>query len=126
MYRHNIPIHLDQQDHLLVGLTARQVLLVGCGASLSYTLFNTTASLIPSLWGLILGAALAIFILCSSLLVSFLRPKGREIEQWAIIALLYLASPKIFLWLSNHEGNEPEATESEQGQETLSKEYEEW
>ena len=128
MFQHKIPIHLEQQDHLIAGLTPRQVLLLGCGASLSYTSFTNVSSAIPNLWGSALAIILAIVPAGLSTFTAFFQLRGRGLEQWAMITLLYFTSPKILLW-SLHEEDEAATTEQEKRKESEKQrrqEQEEW
>ena len=128
MFQHKIPIHLEQQYHLIAGLTPRQVLLLGCGASLSYTSFTSISSAIPDLWGLALAIILAIVPAGLSTLTAFFQLRGRGLEQWAMITLLYFISPKILLW-SLHEEDEAATTEQEKRKDGEKQHYqgrEEW
>ena len=42
---YELPTHLDVQDTLLFGLTARQLVRLAVGASIAYAIWNQTAAL---------------------------------------------------------------------------------
>jgi hypothetical protein len=100
--QHEIPTHLNVEDKLIFGLTARQFLYVLVGASLAYGLWEQTADA-PSalrvsvtLACLLIGAALAL-----------VRPFGRPLEEWLLAGLVYTSRPRRSTW----QPREPEAAE---------------
>jgi hypothetical protein len=93
MTRHEVPTHLNVEDTLLLGLTARQLgVLVGC-AALAYRLWLQWPAL-P------LGVRFGLAGVCVlvGLLVAFVRPGERPLEQWALAGLAYLATPRRATW----------------------------
>lgn len=106
MYKHKIPVHLEQEEVFVWGMTGRQILIVGCGVALGYLFFTDVIGVISATWGILLAA------LCAGLTVSlftfaaFKRILGRGLEQWAVIGLLFLFSPHLYLWAPLDEESE--------------------
>jgi len=91
--RHEIPTHLNVEDRALFGLSLRQVMVLTCGASASYSLWSLWPDLATSI-----RIALAASCFVAAVLVALIRPAGRGIDTWAFIALGYLASPRSSVW----------------------------
>jgi hypothetical protein len=99
--RHEIPTHLDVEDKLLFGLTARQFLYLVVGCSLAYGVWQQ-----PALAeGLRLGLAVA--CAAGAAVVALVRPLGRPLEEWVVAGLFYAASPRQSTW----QPREPRLTE---------------
>jgi PrgI family protein len=89
---HEIPTHLDVEDKLLFGLTARQFLYLVVGCSLAYGAWQQPL-LAP---GLRLGVAAACGLVAVA--VALLRPLGRPLEEWIVAGLFYAVSPRQAAW----------------------------
>jgi hypothetical protein len=90
---HEIPTHLDVEDRLLFGLTARQFLYLVVGCSLAYGVWQQPAELPAALRG-----GLTLVCLLAAALVALLRPLGRPLEEWIVAAAFYAASPRRATW----------------------------
>ncbi|GCE20911.1 PrgI family protein [Dictyobacter kobayashii] len=97
-YKHKIPIHLEVADHIILGLTVRQLLLIGSGIALGYTLWNSLAFLNSSDIGMICNMLCSLVPVAIGMAAAFLQPAARGLEQWAMVWLLYILTPKIYLW----------------------------
>jgi hypothetical protein len=80
---HEIPTHLDVEDKLLFGLTARQFLYLVVGCSLAYGVWQQ-----PGLADGVRGG----------LAVALVRPLGRPLEEWVVAGVFYAASPRQSTW----------------------------
>jgi PrgI family protein len=90
---HELPTHLQVEDVLLAGLTARQLLRLMIGASLAYGLWDQAISLpIP------IRAVLAAVLAAAGLLVALFQPGGRPLDQWVLAALLFALLPRRLVW----------------------------
>ncbi|MDE3228290.1 MAG: PrgI family protein [Chloroflexota bacterium] len=113
--RHELPTHLQVEDHLIAGLTVRQTLLLSAGLSVSYSLWRHLAgvqlsiqtALTPAhLAGLAALLALAVRLALAALpaaafaLVALARPADRPLEEWLVIVLRYMTLPKTLIWRS--------------------------
>ncbi|GHO96628.1 hypothetical protein KSF_066760 [Reticulibacter mediterranei] len=95
--RHTTPTHLGLPDKLLFGLTARQLLLLLLGGSLSYSFWLRLGVFLPPSWLLVrLISALPPVLL--SFLVAFVTLHNRPLELWALVGLCYLLLPKTAVW----------------------------
>jgi hypothetical protein len=90
---YELPTHLQVEDVLIAGLTARQLVRLMVGASLAYGLWDQTANL-PVLIRLAVTGALAL----AGLLLALVRPAGRPLDQWLLAALLFAVMPRRRLW----------------------------
>ena len=97
-YKHQIPIHLEVEDHLIAGLSARQLLMIGAGLALGYLVWSSLASLQVTTWGLLLAALLSLLPALLGAVAAFFRPASRGLEEWALVGTVYLAQPKRYLW----------------------------
>lgn len=95
MQQHKIPIHLEQEDKFLLGMTARQCLVIAVGGTLAYAALPSDFS---SLSSVIIGLIVSALLFLATLAVAFIRVQHRDLEQWMLIGLMYLSQPKCFLW----------------------------
>jgi PrgI family protein len=91
--QHEIPTHLNVEDKLLFGLTARQFLYVLSGASAAYALWEQLASAPQPL-----RLALTALCLLLAAAVTLLRPGGRPLEEWLVAGLIYIGRPRRATW----------------------------
>jgi len=93
MSRHEIPTHLNVEDAVLLGLSARQLATLMAGAALGYRLWLQWPTVpVPVRAGLA-GACLLV-----GLVLALVRPGGRSLEQWGLTAMAYLAAPRRRTW----------------------------
>lgn len=105
MRQHRIPLHLEQEEKFFFGLTPRQLLILAIGSTLTYAVIPNDLS--PASWAI--GLTVATLLALSTLAIAFVRVKNRDLEQWLLIVLIYLAQPKCFLWhplLEEEEGEQ--------------------
>jgi len=106
--RHEIPTHLNVEDKAFYGLSARQVMYLTVGSALSYGLWNQAPDL--PFAGRI---ALAVICLAVATALALVRPASRSLEEWAFIAVHYVAVPKASVWRPR----EPDPTSLRPGRE---------
>ncbi len=91
--RHEIPTHLNVEDKAFVGLSVRQLMNLIVGLSTAYAIWNDWPGLsIP------VRAGLAAACLIVAVVMTFVRPGGRPLEEWAFVGLHFLATPKLSVW----------------------------
>lgn len=92
-HRHEIPTHLNVEDKAFYGFSVRQVMYLTVGFAGSYGLWNQWPDLA-------LAVRIGIAAVCFSIAVALalIRPAGRGLEEWAFVALHYLALPKAGVW----------------------------
>jgi len=90
---YELPTHLQVEDVLIAGLTARQVLRLMVGASLAYGFWDQAIGLPPEV-RLSVTATLAV----AGLLLALGQPGGRPLDQWVLAALLFALLPRRLLW----------------------------
>jgi PrgI family protein len=91
--RHEIPTHLNVEDRAFYGLSARQITYLTVGSTLSYGLWNQASDL-----PFALRIALAVMCLGIASALALVRPNGRGLEEWAFVALRYVAVPRASVW----------------------------
>ena len=94
--RHEIPTHLDVQDRVILGLSARQTMLLMVGLAATYAAWSHL-SVLPYLpTGVSVAAATACLLLTAAAVL--VRPHGRGAEDWTFVLLRYAALPKTAAW----------------------------
>ena len=90
---YELPTHLQVEDVLIAGLTARQLVRLMVAASLAYGLWDQTAT-----FPVFIRLSATVVLAFAGLLLALIRPAGRPLDQWLIAALLYAVSPHKQLW----------------------------
>jgi len=90
---YELPTHLQVEDVLIAGLTARQLVRLLVGASLAYGLWDQTAS-----FPVFIRLSATVVLAFAGLLLALIRPAGRPLDQWLVAALLFAVSPHKQLW----------------------------
>ena len=90
---YELPTHLQVEDELIAGLTARQLLRLMIGASLAFGLWDQAVWL-PQEVRLSLAAVIA----AAGLLLALLQPGGRPLDQWLLAGLLFIVLPRRLVW----------------------------
>src|SRR5439155_16682914 len=90
---YELPTHLQVEDQLIAGLTARQLLRLMIGASLAYGLWDQ-AGWLPQDIRLALAAVLVVI----AVLFALLQPGGRPLDEWLLAGLLFVALPRRLVW----------------------------
>ena len=90
---YELPTHLQVEDQLIAGLTARQLLRLVIGASLAYGVWDQV-SWLPDEVRLVLAVVVAVM----GLLFAVLQPGGRPLHQWLLAACLFVLLPRRLAW----------------------------
>jgi hypothetical protein len=90
---YELPTHLQVEDALIAGLTARQLLRLMIGASLAYGVWDQAVWLPPEV-----RLALATVLAVIAILFALLRPGGRPLDQWLLAGLLFVVLPRRLVW----------------------------
>jgi hypothetical protein len=90
---HEVPTHLNVEDKVLFGLTARQFLYILVGSSASYALWDQALGL-----GDPLRVASVAVCLATTLAFALVRPADRPLEAWLVAALVYAGAPRQATW----------------------------
>jgi hypothetical protein len=93
--KHKVPGHLEQPDHILFGLTARQTLILACGIACAGMAWMNNVGSMP---GTLLTLILMLVAILGACAVAFLSPAGRGLEVWAVVCLTYMCISKLYLW----------------------------
>jgi len=90
---YELPTHLQVEDQLVAGLTARQVLRLMIGASLAYGVWDQAGWLAQELR---LAGAIALAVI--GVLFAVLQPGGRPLDQWLLAGVLFVVLPRRLVW----------------------------
>jgi PrgI family protein len=90
---YELPTHLQVEDQLLAGLTARQLLRLVIGASLAYGVWDQM-SWLPEEVRVALAGALAF----AGVLFALVQPFGGPLDQWLLAGLLFVVLPRRLVW----------------------------
>jgi hypothetical protein len=90
---HEVPTHLNVEDKVLFGLSVRQFLYLLVGSSATYSLWEQTAPLAE-----VVRVGLAAVSVCITVAFALVRPAGRPLEEWMVVGLVYLGSPRRVVW----------------------------
>jgi PrgI family protein len=93
LQHHEVPTHLNVEDKILLGLTARQFLYLLVGSSTTYLVWDQSTS-----FGQLPRLVLAGVLVLITLVFALLRPAGRAPEEWLTAALAFAAAPKRATW----------------------------
>ena len=97
-YKHKIPIHLEVEDHIIAGLSARQLLLIGAGLALGYLVWSGLSFLNTTSGGILCNVLLSLLPALLGVVAAFFRPASRGLEEWTIVWLVSLMQPGQYLW----------------------------
>ena len=90
---YELPTHLQVEDQLIAGLTARQLIRLMVGASLAYGAWDQATWLgqeVRLLFALLIAAVGALFAL--------VEPSHRPLDQWLLAGLLFILNPRRLAW----------------------------
>ena len=90
---YELPTHLQVEDQLIAGLTARQLVRLAIGVSLAYAALDQ-ATWLPDELRLALAGGLAVL----GVLFALVRPWGRPLDQWLLAAVLFVVLPRRLAW----------------------------
>jgi PrgI family protein len=90
---HEVPNHLNVQDTLFLGLTARQVATFMAFASPAYGLWDQLTGLPLPVRG-----ALAGLVVLAGIAFALLQPGGRPLDESAFAVFAYAVTPRRLRW----------------------------
>ena len=90
---YELPTHLQVEDQLIAGLTARQLVRLMIGASLAYGVWDQVGWLPQEV-----RLALAVVLAVIGVLFALLQPGSRPLDQWLLAAALFIALPRCLVW----------------------------
>jgi len=90
---HEVPNHLNVQDTLFLGLTARQVATLMAFASPAYGIWDQlTIAPLP------VRASLAALLVMAGIAFALIQPGGRPLDEWTFAVLAFVVSPRSLRW----------------------------
>src|SRR4051794_5527839 len=91
--QHQIPTHLNVEDHAFFGLSVRQFMDVSAGLAGSYGMWNHWPDA-PT----VVRAGVAGLTLLVALATALVRPGGRRLEAWLACWLRFLLIARTATW----------------------------
>jgi hypothetical protein len=101
-HTHEVPNHLNVEDTLFLGLSARQVATFMAFASPAYGVWDQL-TVVP----LAARGALAGLLFLAGILFTILQPGNRPLDEWMFAVLAYAVTPRRLRWYRP----EPDAAE---------------
>jgi len=90
---HEVPNHLNVEDTLFLGLTARQLATFVAFASPAYGLWDQfTLAPVP------VRAGLAATVLLIGIVFTFVQPGDRPLDEWAFAVFAFATTPRRLSW----------------------------
>ena len=90
---HEVPNHLNVQDTLFLGLSARQVATFMAFASPGYGIWDQL-TVAP----VVVRGSIAALVVLLGVAFTLIQPAGRPLEEWAFAAFAYLVTPRQLRW----------------------------
>jgi hypothetical protein len=90
---HEVPNHLNVQDTLFLGLTARQVATFMAFASPAYGIWDQL-TIAP----LAVRGTLAALVVLAGIGFALVQPGGRPLDEWAFAVFAHVVSPRRLRW----------------------------
>jgi hypothetical protein len=90
---HEVPNHLNVQDTLFLGLTARQVATFMAFASPAYGIWDQLDVAPVEVRG-----ALAALVVVVGVVFALVQPGGRPLDEWAFAVFAYAVTPRRLRW----------------------------
>jgi hypothetical protein len=90
---HEVPNHLNVQDTLFLGLSARQVATLMAFTSTAYGMWDQL-SILP----LVVRGSVAGLVFLAGLAFTLIQPAGRPLDEWAFAIFAYLVTPNRLRW----------------------------
>lgn len=100
MDRHEVPTHLDIEDHLFWGLTMPRLFGVVATLGAAYGLhsrFPWEHLPLPDSWRTAVRWAAPLLLAVVGLSLSLVRPSGRPLASWLADILLFALGPRAYL-----------------------------
>jgi hypothetical protein len=90
---YELPTHLQVEDQLIAGLSARQLVRLMVGASLAYGAWDQATWLAQDF-----RLLLALLIAALGALFALVQPSQRPLDQWLLAGLLFILLPRRLAW----------------------------
>src|SRR5579859_6870513 len=90
---YELPTHLEVEDQLIAGLTARQLLRLVLAASLAYAAWDQVRWL-PQEIRLAIAGVLCVI----GFVFALVQPRGRSLDGWLLAAALFVVLPRHLVW----------------------------
>jgi hypothetical protein len=90
---YELPTHLQVEDQLIAGLTARQLVRLMVGASLAYGTWDQATWLADDV-----RFAVALVLAAVGVLFALVEPSGQPLDQWLLAGLLFVLLPRRLAW----------------------------
>ena len=118
--KEEFPTFLNEQPTIIFGRTGRELMIMACGLAAAYTIWGDMHKHGSGPSWVILTVVLAVLPVLLSVVIALVSIAGKPLEEWSIIWLLYLVTPKLYLYILPDEDEEgSERTEEEAREQQL-------
>lgn len=102
---YTVPTHINEPDKLLFGLTARQLLVLITGASVTYAIWLQVLTWTMAwggdlLWSRGLALLVVLPLILGTLAFTFLQIADRSLELWVVVWMRARFAPVTYVWRS--------------------------
>ncbi|GCF06803.1 DUF3487 family protein [Dictyobacter arantiisoli] len=106
MKKEEFPTFLNQQPTVVFGRTGRELLIFCIGLGLGFMIWTDLRLPATGVGVIVLKAILAVIPMILCLIVAFVKVSSRPLEDWAVVLLLYIALPKVYLYMPLEENDD--------------------
>jgi hypothetical protein len=89
-----LPTYFETQPTVIFGRTGREIIIILCGIALGYYLWSSIT--LNTIAATALRTLLMAIPIVTSVLIALLPIAERPLEEWALIILLYMFTPKFY------------------------------
>ena len=100
MKKEEFPTFLNEQPKIIFNRTGRELVLIGVGATLAYSLWIDLGNVVHGnviVVNLVKGLV-ALIVVVIALLIAFMKVAKRPLEEWAIVWFFYVLIPKVYIY----------------------------
>jgi cell division protein FtsW (lipid II flippase) len=100
MKKEEFPTFLNEQPTIIFNRTGRELLLMAVGATVAYSSWIDLGNVVHGniiVVNLVKGLV-ALIVVVIALLVAFVKVAQRPLEEWAMVWVLYVITPKVYIY----------------------------
>ncbi len=120
MKKEEFPTFLNEQPTVVFGRTARELLFIACSIVVAWNVWQATEGVLGSPGALFLRITLAALPAIFGIMLALVYVGYRPLEEWLFVWLLYIFTPKIFLYKPLEAAGEHDKDEGRQGRRSSS------
>jgi hypothetical protein len=98
MKKEEFPTFLNEQPAIIFGRTGRELLIIACGLSAAYLLWQQLRPLERGIGGILLALCVSVLPAIAAAVVALVPVACRPMEEWFVVWGLFLLTPKLYLY----------------------------